>query len=171
MTNPPSDSRQAPPADLPGERRALREKILGLRMIYVLDAWIAIAKRADDGVADVSIHLAFIEAMREAALLASSPAPAVIPQVDLPADAAKVLREHAWDLYDGTAAPAAPLYADCPKCGRHVQTMTILKYHRHGIAWCLGGGEVAALLLDTAAREGQERKEPKEQDLSRGERS
>ena len=54
------------------------------------------------------------------ALAASLPAPAApfsFPQVDLPPEAARLLHEHAWELYGDTPAPADPDGPfHCPHC-------------------------------------------------------
>lgn len=67
----------------------------------------ALAKRLTDASKWPGDHFNLVrevDAVAEA-LERLSPASAPIPQEDLTADAAKVLRENAWHLYDGDAQP------------------------------------------------------------------
>lgn len=76
------------------------------RLTYCADYIDAILESIDDGITLAQTRSS-LECLRRriqrAALL--DPAP---PQEDLPAEAAKILRDHAWDLYDGTPLDPAP---------------------------------------------------------------
>jgi hypothetical protein len=67
----------------------------------------------------------FAEDLRRALAEATGQEPALVPSthVDLPEEAATVLRDHAWDLYDGAAVPRpaegralSPQPARLPQC-------------------------------------------------------
>ncbi len=78
----------------------------------------------------LSLVRRLVQKIERDAALAAQPA---IPQEDLPPEAAKVLRDHAWELIDGVAAQPAPT-PECPEAtdGRHVFSLAV-RQKRHEV--------------------------------------